>query len=162
QAWARREGLEVEPSTDPVGSGGPSFGTPRDGDEFLLEAGIPLQSQTIPVHVLAAPVRGLRVRVDGAPAAFDPARDSRLVLGPGPDPTGRGARGPPQARAPRRGRGAGGRAPGHARGGPRPRPGVQTRAERSDPRPCRLLVLVRGPPGDSHRPDALLAHLDRE
>src|SRR5262249_54496049 len=84
QAWARREGLEAAASTDPVGAGSPSFGTPRDGDEFLLESGIPLQSQTIPVHVLAANPRGIRLRVDGTPAAFDPARDHRLALGPGP------------------------------------------------------------------------------
>jgi len=84
QDWARREGLEAEPAGDATPTGAaPSFGTPRDGDEFLLEAGIPLQSQTIPVRILAANPRGLRVRVDGAPAAFDPTRDGRLALAPG-------------------------------------------------------------------------------
>jgi hypothetical protein len=87
QAWARREGLEVgPPAVGPLVPGAetrPSFGTPRDGDEFLLEAGIPLDSQSIPVRVLAADPRGVRVRVDGAPTAFDPAHDGRLALGPG-------------------------------------------------------------------------------
>ena len=87
QAWARREGLESAPAT--VAFAGatpatrPTFGTPHDGDEFLLEAGIPLESQSIPVRVLAASPRGLHVRVDGTSTAFDPARDGRLALAPG-------------------------------------------------------------------------------
>jgi len=82
-AWARREGLATT-AVSVTGAGArPTFGTPRDGDEFLLEAGIPLQSQSIPVRVLAANPRGLHLRVDGAPAAFDPAHDVRLALGPG-------------------------------------------------------------------------------
>ena len=47
--WAERERLDVAPA---AGSGdAPGFLTPRDGDEFLLEASIPASSQSIPVRV---------------------------------------------------------------------------------------------------------------
>jgi penicillin-binding protein 1C len=76
--WAERERLEVAP--DPRGSGeAPGFLVPRDGDEFLLEAGVPASSQTIPVRV-----RGQgQLRVDGAPASLDALGRTRLALAAG-------------------------------------------------------------------------------
>jgi len=78
-SWAERERLELA-----AGEGGgagepPGFITPRDGDEFLVEAGIPASSQTIPVRVRGAG----ELRVDGAVARLDPLRRTRLALAPG-------------------------------------------------------------------------------
>src|SRR5262249_8150872 len=47
--WAERERLDVAPA--PGVAEAPGFVTPRDGDEFLIEAGVPLSSQTIPVRI---------------------------------------------------------------------------------------------------------------
>ena len=58
--WAERERLAVAPTAGAAG-GVPGFLTPRDGDEFLLEAGVPLSSQSIPVRVRGA----AKLRVDG-------------------------------------------------------------------------------------------------
>jgi penicillin-binding protein 1C len=89
--WAERERLDI--ARDPHGSGeGPGFLAPRDGDEFLLEAGVPASSQTIPVRV-----RGEgRLRVDGAPTSLDALGRTRLALAAGVhrlelwEPSGRG------------------------------------------------------------------------
>ena len=78
--WAERERLEVAPA-DPGGMERAGFITPRDGDEFLLEAGIPATSQTIPVRVQGA--AGLALQVDGAPAVLDAWQRGRLTLGHG-------------------------------------------------------------------------------
>ena len=75
--WAERERLEVAPVDAHDDS--PGFLTPRDGDEFLLEAGVPASSQTIPVRV-----RGEgRLRVDGAAAPLDGLGRTRLALAVG-------------------------------------------------------------------------------
>jgi penicillin-binding protein 1C len=74
--WAERERLEVA-SGDGAGEA-PGFLTPRDGDEFLIEAGVPTSSQTIPVRV-----RGearARLLVDGRVVALEPGRSARLAL----------------------------------------------------------------------------------
>ena len=72
--WAERERLEV--GAGAIGDGPPGFITPRDGDEFLLEAGVPVSSQTIPVRV-----RGTgELQVDGSPAPLDPLGRTRLAL----------------------------------------------------------------------------------
>ncbi len=74
--WAERERLEVGPGAS--GDGPPGFITPRDGDEFLMEAGIPTTSQTIPVRV-----RGearARLWVDGRAVELDAGRSARLPL----------------------------------------------------------------------------------
>jgi len=75
--WAERERLDVAPVAGSVGA--PGILTPRDGDEFLLEAGVPASSQTIPVRV-----RGEgQLRVDGAAAPLDALGRTRLLLAAG-------------------------------------------------------------------------------
>jgi penicillin-binding protein 1C len=76
--WAERERLEV--AQVPRGSGeAPGILAPRDGDEFLLEAGVPASSQTIPVRV-----RGEgELRVDGTPTSLDAFGRTRLALAAG-------------------------------------------------------------------------------
>ena len=52
-AWARTQGLEAGPWPDegqPHGHGGQLL-SPEDGDAYLLEAGVPLSAQSIPVRV---------------------------------------------------------------------------------------------------------------
>jgi penicillin-binding protein 1C len=73
--WAERERLEVS-----AGAGdAPGFVTPRDGDEFLIEAGVPLSSQTIPVRI-----RGTgRLLVDGAQMPLDGLGRTRIALSAG-------------------------------------------------------------------------------
>jgi penicillin-binding protein 1C len=82
-AWAQRERLSVAFGEDSRAEGGaePGFITPRDGDEFLVERGIPLVSQTIPVRIHGPAT--IRLRVDGAAVALDPTRSTRLALGGG-------------------------------------------------------------------------------
>ncbi|HTS81662.1 MAG TPA: penicillin-binding protein 1C [Myxococcaceae bacterium] len=75
--WAERERLEVAHGDGQ--DGGAGFVTPRDGDEFLLESGIPTSSQTIPVQVRGA----AELRVDGSRAPLDDRRRARLLLGAG-------------------------------------------------------------------------------
>jgi penicillin-binding protein 1C len=76
--WAERERLEVAEATSGSGEA-PGFLAPRDGDEFLLEAGVPASSQTIPVRV-----RGEgQLRVDGAPTSLDALGRTRLALAAG-------------------------------------------------------------------------------
>jgi penicillin-binding protein 1C len=75
--WAERERLEVAPAA----GGGDAMGflTPRDGDEFLLEASIPAASQSIPVRV-----RGQgELRVDGNIVPLDALGRTRVVLAAG-------------------------------------------------------------------------------
>jgi penicillin-binding protein 1C len=81
-AWAQRERLDMVLSSGAETGSQPGFITPRDGDEFLIEAGIPLTSQTIPVRVRGS--AGVRLRVDGRPAALDPSRSTRVALTGGP------------------------------------------------------------------------------
>ena len=75
--WAERERLEVALA---AGSGDAlGFLTPRDGDEFLLEARIPAASQSIPVRV-----RGQgELRVDGDVVPLDALGRTRVVLAAG-------------------------------------------------------------------------------
>jgi hypothetical protein len=82
-AWAQRERLNVAFGEDSRAEGGaePGFITPRDGDEFLVERGIPLVSQTIPVRIRGPAT--IRLRVDGAAVALDPTRSTRLALAGG-------------------------------------------------------------------------------
>ena len=75
--WAERERLDVAPSSDAAVA--PGFVTPQDGDEFLIEAGVPLSSQTIPIRI-----RGTgRLLVDGATVAVDGLGRTRVALFPG-------------------------------------------------------------------------------
>jgi penicillin-binding protein 1C len=75
--WAERERLEVAPAA--ARADAPGFLTPRDGDEFLLEASVPVSSQSIPVRV-----RGPgELRVDGAVVALDELGRTRVVLAAG-------------------------------------------------------------------------------
>ena len=75
--WAERERLDVAPALGATEA--PGFLTPRDGDEFLLEAGVPLSSQTIPVRIQGAG----RLLVDGAPVPVDGVGRTRVALSPG-------------------------------------------------------------------------------
>jgi penicillin-binding protein 1C len=76
--WAERERLDVVP--EPAGNGGklPRFITPRDGDEFLVETGIPTTSQTIPVRVRGGERASLLV--DGRVVSLQDGRSGRLSL----------------------------------------------------------------------------------
>ncbi|HVP59070.1 MAG TPA: penicillin-binding protein 1C [Myxococcaceae bacterium] len=74
--WAERERLEV--ASGEGGSAPPGFITPRDGDEFLVEAGIPPTSQTIPVRVQGG--ERARLLVDGRVVELDAGRSARLLL----------------------------------------------------------------------------------
>ncbi|AKU90474.1 Multimodular transpeptidase-transglycosylase [Vulgatibacter incomptus] len=66
--WAHAEGIASAPlgPARPAGDGtGPRFLLPADGDEYLLETGIPLESQAIPIRVVApAGQAELEVRLD--------------------------------------------------------------------------------------------------
>jgi len=60
EAWARAEGMEVAlaaaPSTRPAGGAEGAavrILLPADGDEYLVEAGVPREAQAIPVRVVA-------------------------------------------------------------------------------------------------------------
>ncbi|MGZ3444920.1 MAG: penicillin-binding protein 1C [Myxococcaceae bacterium] len=74
--WAERERLEVARGTR--AGDAPGFLTPRDGDEFLVEAGIPISSQTIPVRVRGA--EGATLVVDGRLMALEGGRSARVPL----------------------------------------------------------------------------------
>ena len=77
RGWAERERLEVAPAAGSADA--PGFLTPRDGDEFLLEASIPASSQSIPVRV-----RGqAELRVDGDVVPLDALGRTRVVLAAG-------------------------------------------------------------------------------
>jgi penicillin-binding protein 1C len=55
-AWARAQGWQAGPWPDEgQGPGAAEFLTPQDGDEYLLEAGIPHTAQSIPVRVRPPP-----------------------------------------------------------------------------------------------------------
>lgn len=73
--WAERERLEVAEG-ERAGTEASGFVTPREGDEFLIEAGVPVSSQTIPVRVRGAG----QLRVDGVVAPLDALRRTRLPL----------------------------------------------------------------------------------
>jgi penicillin-binding protein 1C len=74
--WAERERLEIGSGS---GAGeAPGFLTPRDGDEFLIEAGIPAVSQTIPVRVQGG--ERSRLVVDGRVVALEAGRSARVAL----------------------------------------------------------------------------------
>ncbi len=67
--WARAEGLEAGPWPEPAdGERQGSFARivlPGNGDEYLVEAGVPQDAQTIPVRVWAPPgARVVEVRAD--------------------------------------------------------------------------------------------------
>ncbi|HZJ55100.1 MAG TPA: penicillin-binding protein 1C [Myxococcaceae bacterium] len=75
--WAERERLEVAPAA--ATGDAPAFLTPRDGDEFLLEAAVPASSQSIPVRVQGEG----ELRVDGAVVPLDALGRTRVVLAAG-------------------------------------------------------------------------------
>jgi penicillin-binding protein 1C len=81
-AWAERERLEVVSRPAGARVGRVSFLTPRDGDEFLLETGIPLESQSIPVRVVGE--GRAELRVDGGRVPLETETAGRLRLRAGP------------------------------------------------------------------------------
>jgi penicillin-binding protein 1C len=80
-AWARTQGWQAGPWPDeghPLHGG--EFLTPEDGDEYLLEAGVPLSAQSIPVRV-RPPTGALRLELrteDGRVLALAPPFTGRL------------------------------------------------------------------------------------
>ena len=55
-AWARTQGWQAGPWPDEERpSGGAELLTPEDGDEYLVEAGVPPSAQSIPVRVRPPP-----------------------------------------------------------------------------------------------------------
>ncbi|HSN89613.1 MAG TPA: penicillin-binding protein 1C [Anaeromyxobacteraceae bacterium] len=88
QAWARAEGIASEASTAPAsaeaGSPGARLLLPRDGDEYLLEAGFPEGAQQVPLRVLApAGVPEVEVRTDAGRVTLRPPFTGRLPARPG-------------------------------------------------------------------------------
>jgi len=76
--WAERERLDVAPAPTGDRDEPPGFITPRDGDEFLVEGGIPASSQTIPVRVRGG--ERARLVVDGRVVSLQDGRSGRLAL----------------------------------------------------------------------------------
>ena len=85
QAWARAEGIASEAGASAVeGTEGARLLLPRDGDEYLLEAGFPEGAQQIPLRVLApAGVREVEVRTDAGRVTLRPPFTGRLPARPG-------------------------------------------------------------------------------
>lgn len=85
QLWARAEGLPDEPGAAEAAGTGGAILSPRDGDRFLLEAGIPAGAQAIPVRVL--PPRGAAVvelrTDDGRAERLGPPFAGRIAPRPG-------------------------------------------------------------------------------
>jgi penicillin-binding protein 1C len=79
-AWAQRERLDVGFGEESRAEGGaaPGFITPRDGDEFLVEQGIPVESQTIPVRIQGR--ADTQLLVDGTVTPLDRWLRTRLQL----------------------------------------------------------------------------------
>lgn len=65
-AWARTQGWQAGPWPDEgQGRGAAELLTPADGDEYLLEAGVPRSAQSIPVRIRPPPgVLQLELRTD--------------------------------------------------------------------------------------------------
>jgi penicillin-binding protein 1C len=85
QLWARAEGLHDEPGAGDGTGGEALILMPRQGDQYLLEAGMPEGSQSIPVR--ARPPPGHRVVEirgdDGAVLRLGPPFAGRLAPRPG-------------------------------------------------------------------------------
>jgi penicillin-binding protein 1C len=80
-AWARTQGWQAGPWPDAAnGPGGAQLLAPEDGDEYLLEAGVPLSAQSIPVRIRPPPgVLRLELRTDeGGVLALLPPFVARL------------------------------------------------------------------------------------
>jgi penicillin-binding protein 1C len=88
-SWARAEGLEAgpwlegearEPAADAV-----RILLPGDGDEYLLEAGLPAESQAVPLRLrVPATTRRLEARTDdGTVVPLEPPFVARLTARPG-------------------------------------------------------------------------------
>ncbi|MGC4114085.1 MAG: penicillin-binding protein 1C [Myxococcales bacterium] len=87
-AWAHGEGLESSPV--PGGGAAPYSGRgrlvlPADGDEYVVDPGVPDDAQSVPLRALApASVTQLEVRIDGgAPFALGPPFATRIPAIPG-------------------------------------------------------------------------------
>ncbi len=85
-AWARAEGIAAGPRAgEGVAAGGEArLLLPRDGDEYLVEAGFPEGAQEIPVRVQAPPgVSRLEVRTGDGAVTLAPPFTGRLPARPG-------------------------------------------------------------------------------
>ena len=81
-AWAEGEGLDSTP-TDGAGGDSITLLAPIDGDEYLLEPGLPEGAQSIPVRARAAGDRALVLRLDGVERSFPPPFATRVDAKPG-------------------------------------------------------------------------------
>jgi penicillin-binding protein 1C len=80
-AWARAEGIEARPAA----RGAVRILLPRDGDEYLVEAGYPEGAQMVPVRLALPPAAvGAEVRLDGARVPLDPVDGGRVPARAGP------------------------------------------------------------------------------
>lgn len=85
-AWARAEGIAAGPRAgEGVAAGGEArLLLPRDGDEYLVEAGFPEGAQEIPVRVQAPPgVSRVEVRTGDGAVTLAPPFTGRLPARPG-------------------------------------------------------------------------------
>jgi penicillin-binding protein 1C len=85
QAWARAEGIASEAGGSAAGgAGGARLLQPRDGDEYLIEAGFPEGAQQIPLRVLAPEgAREVEVRTEAGRMRLGPPFTGRLPARPG-------------------------------------------------------------------------------
>lgn len=79
-AAADAEGIEATPAAP---RRAPSILLPRDGDEYLVEAGYPEGAQAVAIRVALPPDGGAEVRLDGAVLRLDPPGAARVVVRPG-------------------------------------------------------------------------------
>lgn len=86
QLWARAEGLRDEPGAgEGAGSGGALLLMPREGDQYLLESGMPEGAQSIPVRARPPPgQRQVEIRGDdGTVLRLGPPYAGRIAPRPG-------------------------------------------------------------------------------
>lgn len=85
-AWARAEGIETSaPAMAAEGGAEARILLPRDGDEYLVEAGFPDGAQGIPLRVLAPPGVGrVEIRTESGSAPLVAPFTGRLPARPGP------------------------------------------------------------------------------
>lgn len=87
-AWARAEGMQAGPvpRCTPAAAASARLVAPREGDEYLLTAGVPAEAQSIPVRVELPPgVERAELRTaDGAVVLLEAPFTTRLPARPGP------------------------------------------------------------------------------
>jgi penicillin-binding protein 1C len=83
--WAAAEGIPGGPRPGGSSSSSGKLLLPMDGDEYLLEPGLPAEAQAIPVRALAPGSGEIELRVDGAtPIALPSPYATQIAARPGP------------------------------------------------------------------------------